>query len=57
MKNTESFFHAMAWFCMGMVVGFLMAPIKKGVDIAICSHNVGAEDYAFLKENGDDDEE
>lgn len=56
MTKTEAFFRAMAWFCLGALLGFLLAPIKRGVDIAICSNNTGAEDYAFLGAQDEDDE-
>lgn len=40
MGKTGKFFFAMAWFCLGMVIGFLIAPIKQGVDIMIASNNM-----------------
>ncbi len=53
MSKTEAFFRALAWFGLGMIAGFLLAPIKKGVDISICSHNVGSNGFTWF----DDDED
>lgn len=39
MGKTGKFFFAMAWFCFGMIIGFLIAPIKHGVDVTIASNN------------------
>lgn len=55
MKNAEGFFRAMAWLCLGMVLGFLLAPIKRGITMSICSDNVGAEHYDFLQTQKKDD--
>lgn len=40
MGKTGKLFFAMAWFCLGMVIGFLIAPIKQGVDVTIASNNM-----------------
>ena len=48
MSKTEKFFRALAWFGLGAMVGFLLAPIKKGVDISICSNNVGTDAFHSL---------
>lgn len=40
MGKAGKFFFAMAWFCLGMVIGFLIAPIKQGVDVTIASNNM-----------------
>ncbi|MDD6611418.1 MAG: hypothetical protein PUE91_04370 [Clostridiales bacterium] len=52
MSKTEKFFRAMAWLCLGVIIGFFAAPIKKGIDIRICSNNT---DTVFG--NGDEDGE
>lgn len=43
MGRAGKFFFAMAWFFFGVMMGFLIAPIKRGVDIdvAIASNNTG----------------
>lgn len=41
MSKTETFFRAMAWTCLGVIIGFLLSPIKHGVDITIASNNEG----------------
>ncbi len=57
MSKTDSFFRAMAWLCLGVIIGFLIAPIKRGITCTICSYNnVGAEEYDFLGEEEDMDE-
>lgn len=53
MSKTGKFFCAMAWLCLGVIIGFLLAPIRKGVDISICSNNIGSDGFTFC----DDDEE
>lgn len=53
MSRIETFFRAMAWFCLGVIAGFLLAPIKKGIDVSICSNNVGTDGFEFM----DDDED
>ncbi|MDO5783615.1 MAG: hypothetical protein Q4P20_00975 [Eubacteriales bacterium] len=40
MGKAGKFFFAMAWFCFGVIMGFLIAPIKQGVDITIASNNM-----------------
>lgn len=55
MSKTEKFFRALAWFCLGAIVGFLLAPIKKGVDISICSNNVGADGFTFFDDDDEDE--
>ena len=41
MSRTEVFFRAMAWTCLGVIIGFLLSPIKHGIDITIASNNEG----------------
>lgn len=41
MSKSEKFFRAMAWLCLGVVIGFLLAPIKRGIDVTIASNNDG----------------
>lgn len=41
MGKTEIFFRAMAWTCLGVIIGFLLSPIKHGIDISIASNNEG----------------
>ena len=52
MSRAGKFFFAMAWFGLGAIVGFMIAPIKQGMNISICSNNT---DTAFGC--GDDDAE
>ena len=64
MSKTEKFFRAMAWLCLGVIIGFFVSTIKQGVDIRICSNNTdtvfgnGDEDNDDDddKDDGDDDE-
>lgn len=53
MSKTEKFFHAMAWMCLGVIIGFFVSPIKQGVDIRICSNNT---DTVFGHDEDDTDE-
>ena len=55
MSKTEKFFRALAWFGLGAMVGFLLAPIKKGVDISICSNNVGTDGFTFFDDDDEDE--
>ncbi|MDO4173289.1 MAG: hypothetical protein Q4D42_00870 [Eubacteriales bacterium] len=55
MGKAETFFRAMAWLCLGVIIGFFIAPMKQGVNVSICSNNT---DTAFGCEgDADDDEE
>ncbi|MGM9616012.1 hypothetical protein [Butyricicoccus sp.] len=54
MSKTEKFFRAMAWLCLGVIIGFFVSPIKQGVDIQICSNNT---DTVFGDDNDDDDDD
>ena len=62
MSKTEKFFRAMAWLCLGVIIGFFVSPIKQGVDIRICSNNTdtvfgnGDEDNDAKDDGSDDDE-
>lgn len=55
MGKAGKFFFAMAWFCLGMVMGFLIAPIKQGVNISIASNNM--VDGADVLCDDDEDEQ
>ena len=52
MSKWNSFFRGMAMLCLGMVIGFLISPIKQGVRISIGSTNRGSS----LMNQGFDDE-
>ena len=52
MSKWNSFFRGMAMLCLGMVIGFLISPIKQGVRISIGSNNRGSN----LMNQGFDDE-
>ena len=52
MSKWNSFFRGMAMLCLGMVIGFLISPIKQGVRISIGSNNRGSS----LINQGFDDE-
>lgn len=52
MSKWNSFFRGMAMLCLGMVIGFLISPIKQGVRISIGSNNRGSS----LMNQGFDDE-
>ena len=52
MSKWNSFFRGMAMLCLGMVIGFLISPIKQGVRRAIGSNNRGSS----LMNQGFDDE-
>ena len=54
MSKSEKFFYAMAWLFFGVVIGFFVSPIKKGIDITIASHNSGSDALAFY---GGDEED
>ena len=52
MSKWNSFFRGMAMLCLGMVIGFLISPIKQGVRISIGRNNRGSS----LMNQGFDDE-
>ncbi|MDO4286168.1 MAG: hypothetical protein Q4C40_00420 [Eubacteriales bacterium] len=54
MGKAEKFFRAMAWLCLGIIIGFFIAPMKEGVNVSICSNNT---DTAFGCDGGEDDED
>lgn len=56
MSKTEKFFRAMAWLCLGVIIGFFAAPIKKGIDIRICSNNTDTVFGNGDEDNGDEDD-
>lgn len=41
MDKMDRFFRAMAWLCFGALLGILIAPVKNGFHLSICSNNVG----------------
>lgn len=41
MSRLDRFFRDMAFLCLGIIVGFLCAPVRKGINIAIASNNTG----------------
>ncbi len=55
MSKTEKFFRAMAWLFLGVVIGFLIAPIKGGTNVTIASNNVGADSFDFSSDDDNDD--
>lgn len=57
MSRTAKFFFAMAWLLLGVVIGFLTAPIRKGVDITIASNNVGTDALTFCGDDDDDEDD
>lgn len=56
MGKTGKFFFAMAWFGFGVIMGFLIAPIKQGIDITIASNNV-VDGMDTLCDDDDEDEQ
>lgn len=55
MGKAEKFFRAMAWLCLGVIIGFFISPIKEGVDISICSNNTDSV-FGDGAEEEDEDE-
>lgn len=43
MRKVDRFFRGMAMFCLGIVVGFLIAPIKKGINVSIGNNNCDSQ--------------
>ena len=41
MSKLDRFFRDMAFLCMGIIIGFLCAPVRKGINITIASNNTG----------------
>ena len=39
MSKLDRFFRDMAFLCMGIIIGFLCAPVRKGINITIASNN------------------
>lgn len=61
MSKLDRFFRDMAFLFLGIMVGFLCAPIRKGVNITIASNNTGEralrasdEEAEFEYDNEDD---
>ena len=61
MSKGNGFFRGMAMLCLGIVIGFLIAPIKQGIRVSIGSNNSGSklmnEFHGFDDEDEFDDEE
>ena len=61
MSQWNGFFRGMAMLCLGIVIGFLIAPIKQGIRVSIGSNNSGSklmnEFHGFDDEDEFDDEE
>lgn len=43
MNRSERFFRSMAMLCLGIIIGFLISPIKKGIRVTIGSGNTGSK--------------
>ena len=43
MSKLDRFFRDMAFLCMGIIIGFLCAPVRKGINITIASNNTGRD--------------
>lgn len=67
MKKIDRFFRGMALICLGIIIGFLVSPIKKGIRVTIGSYNSDSElmneygtldddDFEMLEEDDFDDE-
>lgn len=41
MSKLDRFFRDMAFLCLGIILGFVCAPIRKGINITIASNNTG----------------
>ena len=61
MSKWNGFFRGMAMLCLGIVIGFLIAPIKQGIRVSIGSNNSGSklmnEFHGFDDEDEFGDEE
>ncbi len=43
MNKAERFFRDLALVCVGVILGFLLAPIKEGIRVTIGSNNRSSE--------------
>lgn len=55
MSKWNGFFRGMAMLCLGMVIGFLISPIKQGIQISIGNNNRGSR--LMNQSSGFDDED
>ncbi len=53
MNKAERFFRGLALISVGIILGFLLAPIKKGIQVTIGSNNTGSE---LMNQYGWDDD-
>ncbi len=54
MSKLDRFFRGMAMLCLGVIIGFLIAPIKKGIRISIGSGNT---DSSVMNQGFDEEED
>ncbi len=64
MNKADRFFRGLALVCVGVILGFLLAPIKKGIRVTIGSNNRGSDvmneygaDEDWYDEEWDDEDE
>ena len=60
MNKADRFFRGLALVCVGVILGFLLAPIKKGIRVTIGSNNRGSDvmnEYGADEDWDDEDEE
>ncbi|MDO5547684.1 MAG: hypothetical protein Q4F79_04275 [Eubacteriales bacterium] len=53
MSKVDRFFRGMAMVCLGVILGFLISPIKQGIRVTIGSNNRDSEllnQYGFLED-------
>lgn len=58
MNKADRFFRGLALVCVGVIVGFLLAPIKKGIRVTIGSNNHGSDvmnEYGMDEDWDDED--
>lgn len=59
MNKADRFFRGLALVCVGVILGFLLAPIKKGIRVTIGSNNRGSDvmnEYGTDEDWDDEDE-
>lgn len=58
MSKLDRFFRGMAMICLGVIIGFLISPIKQGIRVTIGSNNRDSEllnEYHVLDDDDFDD--
>lgn len=54
MKKSEVVLSTLCGFCLGIIIGFIISPIKKGIELGNNSGNTTNNNYGGLEEEEED---